>query len=131
MTDEKEFDEMTNSEEEADLTAASDSISSDGEELPKIEYKVTFKKPYTFGDETVKELDLSRLYDLTTIDAQEVDRVMNRLNHTIRGSKFADTLYVKHIAMRATGYSADFFNQLKWSDMEEIKSKIMLFFMLN
>lgn len=125
MAEQIKNEEMEN---EADLTAASDSISTEETELPKLNFVVKFKRPYKWDDEEIKELDLSGLNNLTTIDAQEIERTMSRLNHTIQGSKFQDTLYCKHVAMRVTGKSADFFNMLRMVDMEEIKGRIMLFF---
>ena len=125
-------EQIKNDEEfEAELTAASDSISKEEKTLPKMNYIVLLKNKYTFNEKEIEQIDLSGLKDLTTIDAQELDKTMVRLNHQIVGYKFQDTVYCKHIAMRATGLSADFFNTLKWGDMEEIKSRIMLFFMLN
>lgn len=118
--------------EEADLEADADSVSAETAtvDFSKIGYTVTFGKEYSFEGRMIKELDLSGLEDLTTMDAQEVDRAMIKLNHHPQ-SKFKDTLFCKHVAMRVTGLPVEFFNSLRWKDMNEVTSRITLFFLFS
>lgn len=114
----------------ADLEAAADAVSAENPafDLDKIGYTVTFAKEYNFEGKRIKDLDLSGLEDLTTIDAQEIDRIMAKLNHHPQ-SKFKDTLFCKHVAMRVTGLPVEFFNCLRWKDMNEVTSRIALYFL--
>lgn len=123
-------------EEEAKLEAASDI--QQNEEVDKayeqarndFSYKVRFKLPYTFEGKEYTELDLSGLMDMTQSDAEYLDRVMQRMNHRITGNKFDDSLYIKHVAMKATGLPIEFFSNMKWSNFEDVRSTIKLYFLL-
>lgn len=117
--------------ENAGLEAAADSISvkNDTENVnEKISYVIPLSKPYKLDGETIKEVDLSGLEDLTTIDAQEVDGVMSKMKHHPQ-SKFTDTLYTKHVAMRATGLPIEFFNALSFKDMQNITARVSIYFL--
>lgn len=117
-------------EDNAELEAASDSASVDGEENinDKISYVVPLTKGYDLEGEIIKEVDLSGLEDLTTKDAQEVDRVMAKMKYYPQ-NKFKDILYTKHIAMRATGLPIEFFNSLSFKDMQSISSRVAIYFL--
>lgn len=55
-------------------------------------------REYEFEGKKVKKIDLEGLKDLTTRDAQYLDRVMEKANvHPVQ--KFKDTLFTKHVAM--------------------------------
>lgn len=116
----------------AELEAASDSVSAGngGEENvnEKIPYVVPLTKGYEFDGEIIKEVDLSGLEDLTTLDGQEIDRAMAKLNHYPK-DKFRDTLYTKHIAMRASGLPVEFFNSLSLKNMQAITSRVAIYFL--
>lgn len=119
----------------AELEAAADSISAKEEEDPREEEKNTtfiipLRKTYNFGGKSIDSVDLSRLEKLTTIDAQEVDKVVDAMNwHP--WNKFRDTIYLKHIAMRVTGLPVEFFNMLSWKDMNNICARETLYFLFD
>lgn len=120
---------------DAEIEAAADSISAKKEEDPREEEKNTtfvipLRKTYSFGGEKIDSVDLSGLEKLTTIDAQEVDKVVDAMNWHPR-NKFRDTVYLKHIAMRVTGLSVDFFNMLSWKDMNNICARETLYFLFD
>lgn len=120
---------------DAEIEAAADSISAKKEEDPREEEKSTtfvipLRKTYSFGGEKIDSVDLSGLEKLTTIDAQEVDKVVDAMNWHPR-NKFRDTVYLKHIAMRVTGLSVDFFNMLSWKDMNNICARETLYFLFD
>jgi len=123
-------------EEEAKLEAASDINNEDEvdkayEQARKdFSYKVRFKIPYVFEGKEYRELDLSGLMDMTQSDAEYLDRVMQRMNHRITGNKFDDSVYIKHVAMKATGLPIEFFSNMKWSNFEDVRSTIKLYFLL-
>lgn len=119
----------------AELEAAADSVSAKKEEDPREEEKNTtfiiqLRKTYNFEGKSIDSVDLSGLERLTTIDAQEVDKVVDAMNWHPR-NKFRDTVYLKHIAMRVTGLSVDFFNMLSWKDMNNICARETLYFLFD
>lgn len=91
-------------------------------------YIIPLTKTYDLDGKKVSELDLSGLEDLTTTDAEYIERVMAKMNHHPI-NKFADTTYAKHIAMRVTGLPVEFFNALKWRDMRHIIARITVYFL--
>ena len=119
----------------AELEAAADSISAKKEEDQREEEKNTtfiipLRETYNFGGKSIDSVDLSRLEKLTTIDAQEVDKVADAMNWHPR-NKFRDTIYLKHIAMRVTGLPVEFFNMLSWKDMNNICARETLYFLFD
>lgn len=119
----------------AELEAAADSISAKKEEDPREEEKNTtfiipLRETYNFGGKSIDSVDLSRLEKLTTIDAQEVDKVVDAMNWHPR-NKFRDTIYLKHVAMRATELPVEFFNMLNWKDMNNICARETLYFLFD
>ena len=119
----------------AELEAAADSISAKKEEDPREEETNTtsiipLRKTYNFGGKSIDSVDLSGLEKLTTIDAQEVDKVVDAMNWHPR-NKFRDTIYLKHIAMRVTGLPVEFFNMLSWKDMNNICARETLYFLFD
>lgn len=123
----QEEETQEESEQETELAAQSDSVSRN-EVVPEFSYVVRFKKPYEFNGQEIGQVDMSGLEELTTLDAQTIDREVAALNHHPR-TKFKDTLYCKHVAMRVTGLPADFFNMLRWKDMNEIVSAVTWYFL--
>lgn len=117
--------------EHADLVADADERSGEIVDQKKIEipFMVKLSRSYDDGNgNQINEVDLSGLENMTTMDAQEVDRIVGRLGYTPK-NKWRDTLYTKHVAVRATGMPVEFFNALSWKDMEEISSVVMLYFL--
>ena len=119
----------------AELEAAADSISAKKEEDPREEEKNTtfiipLRETYNFGGKSIDSVDLSGLEKLTTIDAQEVDKVVDAMNWHPR-NKFRDTIYLKHIAMRVTILLVEFFYMLSWKDMNNICARETLYFLFD
>lgn len=123
-----EKEELEDIQKEAELNSQQDSISDQETSDTKINYVIKFKKPYYFNNNEINEIDLSGLENLTTLDGQAVEQEMFYLKHYPR-NKFQDTLYCKHLAMRATGLPADFFNMLRLKDMAEIVSTVTYYFL--
>lgn len=119
------------SAEHADLMADADSRSGEEDDTKKIAIPYVVKLSHAYDDgngNKIDTVDLSGLENLTTMDAQEVDRIVGKLGHVPK-NKWKDTLYTKHVAVRATGLPVEFFNALLWKDMEEITSTVMLYFL--
>lgn len=119
----------------AEIEAAADDMSAKTEEDPKeAEKKQSFviklSKKYKIDNVEIDSVDLSGLEKLTTMDAQEIDKVMDLMNWHPR-NKFRDTLYLKHVAMRVTNLSVEFFNMLSWKDMNNIMARETLYFLFD
>lgn len=126
--------------EQAELMAASDvvasgdrepeDVSEETEEVNRFEVKLS--KEYSFFDgvdtKKISELDLSGLMDLNTLDGEMLDRIMIKLNHKPQ-NKFMDTTYIKHVAVKVTGYPVEFFNMLSMKDIQRIQGRIAYFFL--
>lgn len=117
--------------ERAELMAAADERSGEKEDPKKIRVPLIVKLSRSYNNLSGKEIntvDLSGLETLTTMDAQEIDQIVSRLGH-VPGNKWKDTLYTKHVAVKASGLPVEFFNQLLWKDMEEIKATVAYYFL--
>lgn len=131
----------------AELEAAADEVASGSREeesdseVSEVEtkeeqgvkpYEVIFDKEYEFDDGSgVKKytsIDMSGLLDLKTVDGEICDRVLTKLRHA-PANKFIDTIYTKHIAMRATGLSVEFFNMLSIRDMQKVTNEVYVYFL--
>ena len=124
------LDEM---EAQAEMEAAADYTAETGKTAEEVNeqmsYVVPLSREYDLDGKKIKEIDLSKLTEMTTADAQDIDRVMERMRHNPQ-NKFRDIMYTKHIAMRVTGLPVEFFNGLLWKDMELISSRITIYFLL-
>lgn len=120
-------------EMEAEVEASADYTAEKGETAEaaneRIPYTVPLSREYNLDGKKIDEIDLSGLVDMTTADAQDIDRVMDRMHYHPQ-NKFRDIMYTKHIAMRVTGLPVEFFNNLLWKDMEAITSRITIYFLL-
>ncbi|MBE5917815.1 MAG: hypothetical protein E7273_13355 [Pseudobutyrivibrio ruminis] len=123
-----------NTTEMAGLEAASDmSASSATEEVStnlndRLPYVVELTKQYDLEGQKIDKVDLSGLEDLTTADAEYMDRVMAKMDYHPK-QKYQDITYTKHIAMRVTNLPIEFFNSLRWKDMQSISSRITIYFL--
>jgi len=124
--------DLENEDQLADIEAAMDSAIENDEELEdinkRIPFVVKFSTKYQFDGSEISEIDLSGLEDLTTQDAQFLDKVMVKMQHR-PNDKFRDTIYTKHIAMKVTGLPVEFFNMLRMKDMQNITSRIAIYFL--
>jgi hypothetical protein len=115
----------------AELEAAADSTAKNSDDKninETIPYVVKLTQTYNFEGREISEVDLSGLEDLTTADAEYIERVMAKLKHHPT-DKFRDYVYTKHIAMKVTNLPIEFFNSLKWKDMDSIKSRVAVYFL--
>lgn len=120
-------------EMEAEVEASADYTAETGETAEeaneRISYVVPLSREYDLDGKKIREVDLGGLVSMTTADAQDIDRVMERMRHHPQ-NKFRDIMYTKHIAMKATGLPVEFFNGLLWKDMEAVASRITIYFLL-
>lgn len=90
---------------------------------------LVLSKEYEFDGKKIDRLDFSKLPDLTTRDLEYADRILARIQHD-PADKYRDTMWAKYIAVRATGYAPDFFNELAMRDMLGIVGTIRTYFLL-
>lgn len=126
-------DVMEEAEELAGVEAAADgsaqSAESELEDInDKLPYVIPLSRAYNLDGKEIREVDLNGLEDLTTADGEYIDRVMAKMGYHPR-DKFRDLTYTKHIAMRVTGLPVEFFNSLKWKDLQAISSRITVYFL--
>lgn len=132
MGDTQNITTETDVQEHAGLMADADRDSVKAEDTAtklKIPFVVKLSRAYDKGDgEKIDKIDLSGLENLTTMDAQEVDQIVSKLGY-MPNNKWKDTLYTKHVAIKATGLPIEFFNSLLWKDMDDISSVVRLYFL--
>lgn len=126
-------EEMNEQEELAAVEAAADGSVLDGEGgleaiNDKLPYVIQLSKGYDLDGMEIREVDLSGLEELTTADGEYIDRVMSKMGYHPK-DKFRDLTYTKHIAMRVTGLPVEFFNSLRWKDLQAISSRITIYFL--
>ena len=88
-----------------------------------------FEKTYQFDGKEYDKLDLSGMRKLGTVDGQELDDVMRAMGRVLV-NKFRDTMYCKHVAMRATKLPVEFFNTLSMKDMYEVENTVQYYFLV-
>ena len=120
-------------EEMAAVEAAADgSVQSEESDTADINdslpYVIPLSKAYSLDGKEIREIDLSGLEDLTTADGEYIDRVMAKMKYHPK-DKFRDLIYTKHIAMRVTNLPVEFFNSLRWKDLQAISSRISVYFL--
>ena len=77
---------------------------------------------------TIDRINFEGLEELKTKDLEYADRVIARMNHA-PDDKFTDVLWNRMIAVRATGLSGSFFNELSSRDMLGVVGVIRQFFL--
>lgn len=92
-------------------------------------YICPLTREYEWDGEKIKSLDMSGLMDLRTVDLEFVDMVLAKMGHSPQ-NKYRDTTFQKHVAMKATGYPVEFFNELSIRDMIIVGSKVFAYFLL-
>lgn len=89
----------------------------------------TFEKTYKFEGKEYDKIDLSGMRKMGTTDAQELDDVMRAMGRVLV-NKFRDTMYCKHVAMRATSLPVEFFNMLSMKDINEVENVVQYYFLV-
>lgn len=96
-------------------------------ELPPL--VATFEKTYKFEEKEYDKIDLSGMRKMGTTDAQDLDDVMRAMGRVLV-NKFRDTMYCKHVAMRATSLPVEFFNMLSMKDINEVENVVQYYFLV-
>lgn len=115
--------------EEAKIAAQADAVSAvpDTDEKKYSFLKVKLSKTYNLDGDKIKEVDLSGLRKMTTLDMQAVDLIMENSGRN-PVNKFKDTFYLKHLAVKATGYPVEFFNSMGLKDINEVTTAVRYYF---
>lgn len=115
--DKQNVEEMT--EEELEKAA---------EEEAGSDHMLILSKTYKMDGKTIDRINFEGLEELKTKDLEFADRVIARMNHA-PDDKFTDVLWNRMIAVRATGLSGSFFNELSSRDMLGVVGVIRQFFL--
>lgn len=115
--DKQNVEEMT--EEELEKAA---------EEEAGSDHTLILSKTYKMDGKTIDRINFEGLEELKTKDLEFADRVIARMNHA-PDDKFTDVLWNRMIAVRATGLSGSFFNELSSRDMLGVVGVIRQFFL--
>lgn len=115
--DKQNVEEMT--EEELEKAA---------EEEAGSDHTLILSKTYKMDGKTIDRINFEGLEELKTKDLEYADRVIARMNHA-PDDKFTDVLWNRMIAVRATGLSGSFFNELSSRDMLGVVGVIRQFFL--
>ena len=111
--------EETMTEEELEK-AAEEEVNSD--------HTLILSKKYNMDGKMIDRINFEGLEDLKTKDLEYADRVIARMNHA-PDDKFTDVLWNRMIAVRATGLSSVFFNELSSRDMLGVVGVIRHYFL--
>lgn len=127
-------EDASSSTEDAEIEAAAvNNADPDAEDIARqiknLQFVVHFSKPYTFEGEEYKELDLSPIQDLTTLDLIYIDKVYAGLHKSAPLVRYTDAQYVELIAKRALNKPIEFFHQMKAKDFSEIMGVISAYFL--
>nr|DAX11274.1 MAG TPA: tail assembly chaperone protein [Bacteriophage sp.] len=115
--DKQNVEEMT--EEELEKAA---------EEEAGSDHTLILSKTYKMDGKMIDRINFEGLEELKTKDLEYADRVIARMNHA-PDDKFTDVLWNRMIAVRATGLSGSFFNELSSRDMLGVVGVIRQFFL--
>lgn len=88
---------------------------------------ITFSKPYTFECIQHKEIDLSRLDDLSTDDLLTAERIYTKAGGSAINPE-TTLLYSIILAHIASGVPLEFFGQLPAKESMKIKKEVFSFF---
>lgn len=88
---------------------------------------ITFEKPYMFETKNYKDIDLSKLDDLTTDDLMTAERIYNRSGGTAINPE-TSLLYSVILAHLASDMPIEFFGKLPAKESLKIKKEVYNFF---
>ena len=91
-----------------------------------VSFVVPFPRPQDFEGKTYKELDLSGLEDLTTVDLTSCEQMFMKAGLSDPTKEF-NTTFCMLVAHKATGLPLEFFNSLKIPNATAIKSVVSSF----
>ena len=104
--------------------SAEDENDGDGEEEKKL--IVELKKPFTFEGETVTEINLEGMEELTGADLAKIDRAVRKKNSDDLLPEMSLD-YALAIAVRATGKPIEFFKALPMKACRDVRNKVRSF----
>lgn len=90
------------------------------------EYKIEFKKPYTFEGDEYTSIDLSGIENLSTKDLIDADKQFNTSGQMALMNEMT-TGYSCIIASKATKLPVEFFNGLPAGEGLKVKNTVMSF----
>lgn len=88
---------------------------------------VTLSTPVKFEGQVVKEIDMSRLKDMTGIDAQNIEKIYRKTTKNLSAAPETTTDYAIAAASYITELPVEFFKQLNLRDITKIKNRVINF----
>jgi hypothetical protein len=123
-------EKSTTTQEEKEIKIATSADIEKAEAKEKSEedsYKIVFKKPFVWEDETYTEIDLSGLEDLSAKDMIQTQRVMEK-SGSINVLPEMSLEYACIFASKATKMPVEFFQALPPKEAAKLKNRITSFF---
>ena len=131
----KEIDEIAAQVELAADVQAAEAAQEDKQNVEEMteeeagsDHTLILSKTYKMDGKMIDRINFEGLEELKTKDLEYADRVIARMNHA-PDDKFTDVLWNRMIAVRATGLSGSFFNELSSRDMLGVVGVIRQFFL--
>ncbi|WP_100406674.1 phage tail assembly protein [Bacillus solitudinis] len=90
------------------------------------DYKITFKKPYSFEGKEYTEVDISGIENLTTKDLIDADKHFNASGQMAIMNEMT-TGYACIVASKGSDKPVEFFENLPASDGLKVKNRVMNF----
>jgi hypothetical protein len=94
------------------------------------ELVLALKRPIVFDGKEIKEIDLNGLDELTGKSIRKIDRMFRNMGGATTLSKEVDSTYLQLVAMEATGFPLEFFDQLHAKDVTALEIKVRNFLII-
>ena len=91
---------------------------------------LALKRPLMFEGKEIKEIDLNGLERLTGKDMRKIDKMFRSTGGASVYSKEVDSTYLQLVAMEATGFPQEFFDQLHAKDVTALEIKVRNFLII-
>jgi hypothetical protein len=88
------------------------------------------KRPINFEGKEIKEIDLNGLEELTGKAMKKIDKIFRATGGAATFSKEVDSTYLQLVAMEATGYPQELFDQLHAKDVTALEIKVRNFLII-
>lgn len=97
-------------------------------EEERFDLKLPLEDPFIFDDETITEIDLSGLVDLSASDMCAIDRQMSMMGYGISSRPELSGQYVMMVAAKVNKRPWEFCNRMKARDYIRLREIVRTFF---
>lgn len=92
-----------------------------------VDLKMELDEPFVYDGVTVKEIDLSGIFDLTGMDMCELDREAARLGYSLQHPEMTRQ-YAMLVAAKVNNKPNDFCQRMKARDSMRLRAMVTAFF---